>query len=87
MTNNNFFQVNGGGGGGEMALTREPEVYNEDEVFDESEEEEGEGGVDPLANGGEGGGVREGRVDWEVTNTCDICKNIFTLNSYLNVHI
>ena len=72
-----------------MALIREPEAedYNEDEVFDESEEEEGEGGVDPLANGGEGGGVREGRVDWEVTNTCDICKNIFTLNSYLNVHI
>ena len=65
------------------------EDYNEDEVFDESEEEEeeGEGGVDPLANGGEGGGVREGRVDWEVTNTCDICKKIFTLNSYLNMHM
>ena len=59
------------------------EDYNEDEHdFEESgeeEEEEGEdeeedeeGGVGPLANGGEGGGVREGRVDWEVTNTCDI---------------
>ena len=56
------------------------EDYNEDEVFDESEEEEEE-------EEGEGGVVREGRVDWEVTNTCDICKNIFTLNSYLNVHI
>ena len=58
------------------------EDYDEDEVFDESEEEEEE-----EEEKGEGGGVREGRVDWEVTNTCDICKNIFTLNSYLNVHI
>ena len=68
------------------------EDYNEDEHdFEESgeeeEEEDEDGGVGPLANGGEGGGVREGRVDWEVTNTCDFCKNIFTLNSYLNVHI
>ena len=55
------------------------EDYNEDEVYsDESEEEEEEG---------ERGGVREGRVGWEVTDTCDFCKNIFTLNSYLNVHI
>ena len=66
------------------------EDYNEDEHdFEESgeeeEEEDEEGGVGPLANGG--GGVREGRVDWEVTNTCDICKNIFTLNSYLNMHM
>ena len=66
-----FSQVNGG-----------EEDYNEDEVYiDESEEEEEE------EEDEEGGGVREGRVDWEVTNTCDICKNIFTLNSYLNVHI
>ena len=35
-------------------MVLEPEVYNEDELFDESEEEEG------------GGGVREGRVEWEV---------------------
>ena len=71
------------------------EDYNEDEVFDESEEEEEgeeeeedeEGGVGPLANGGEGEGAMEGRVGWEVTDTCDFCKNIFTLNSYLNVHI
>ena len=81
MINNNFSQVNGG-----------EEDYNEDEVYiDESEEEEEEeededeeGGVGPLANGGE---VREGRVVREVTNTCDICKNIFTSDSYLNVHI
>ena len=76
-----FPQVNGG-----------EEDYNEDEHdFEESgeeeEEEDEDGGVGPLANGGEGEGVMEGRVGWEVTNTCDFCKNIFTLNSYLNVHI
>ena len=34
-----------------------------------------------MANGGEGEGAMEGRVGWEVTDTCDFCKNIFTLNS------
>ena len=46
-------QTNGGGGGGEMALTREvlePEVYNEDELFDESSEEEGGRGDDQEVN-------------------------------------
>ena len=50
-----------------MALTRgvlEPEVYNEDELFDESSEEEG-GGGDDQTNGGGGGGVGE-RDDQEV---------------------
>ena len=50
-----------------MALTREVlelEVYNEDELFDESSEEEG-GGGDDQTNGGGGGGVGE-RDDQEV---------------------
>ena len=73
-----FPQVNGG-----------EEDYNEDEHdFEESGEEEDEdGGVGPLANGGEGEGAMEGRVGWEVTDTCDFCKNIFTSDSYLHLHI
>ena len=47
------------------------ESEEEEEGEEEEEEEDEEGGVGPLANGGE---VREGRVAWEVTNTCDICK-------------
>ena len=76
-----FPQVDGGEGD-----------YNEDEHdFEERGEEEEEevedGGVGPLANRGEGEGAMEGRVGWEVRDTCDICKNIFTSDSYLHLHI
>ena len=59
----------------------------------EEEEEEVEGGeeeeeeVDPLTNRGEEERAMEGRVSWEVRYTCDICKNLFTSDSYLHLHI
>ena len=76
-----FPQVDGGEGD-----------YNEDEHdFEERGEEEEEevedGGVGPLTNRGEGERAMEGRVGWEVRDTCDICKNLFTSDSYLHLHI
>ena len=41
MTIYNFFQVNGGGGGEVMALIMEHDDYNEHEVYESGDEEEG----------------------------------------------
>ena len=59
----------------------------------EEEEEEVEGGeeeeeeVGPLTNRGEGERAMEGRVSWEVRYSCDICKNLFTSDMNLHLHI
>ena len=53
----------------------------------EEEEEEVEDGEeeDPLTNMGEG---ERARVSWEeVRYSCDICKNLFTSDMNLHLHI
>ena len=60
-----------GGGGGGEMALIMEHDDYNEDEVYESEDEEGGGGV------GTNGEV----------NTCDICKNIFMLNLYLNVHI
>ena len=84
-----FPQVDGGEGDYNEDEHDFEERGEEEEVEggEEEEEEVEDGGVGPLTHRGEGERAMEGRVSWEVRYTCDICKNLFTSDSYLHLHI